>query len=292
MTNIPGIGHFPKVPPNAGGKIPNSLLPLIPNGPNDFSLNMDEADDGSVFTPDPHADNQGDKETLISPFNGGLLMSSIFIAVVLIIGVLILAFFYRGSPFSSAKKETESRSPSSSPSKNNRSDESRRRGVHGSWESNIDSNHNQRHREQVLPVRLFTDMTNWFNRKKRLFHARRGRRSNRLPNQPKTRAMFYYNNGRAAAALAAGNGNSSTGNGSTHYSFGSNQSRLSTSSPTADNEVTAALISANHLNTRLPPISLVSNPNYLSETEQHLLENTCKFTFCFLFNSLTSFSIY
>lgn len=244
-------------------------------------------DEGTVLTSDPQADDQRDKESGLtsSPFNRGLLMNIIFIAVVLLIGVLILAFFYRGSSFSGAKKD--SRSLSGSPTKNNGSDESRRRGVHGSWESAIDSNHNHRHREQALPVRLFTGMTNWFNRKKRLFHARRGRRSNRLPNQPKTRAMFYYNNGRAAAALAAGNGNSSTGNGSTHWSFGSNQSRLSTSSP-IDNEATAALISANHLNTRLPPISLVSNPNYLSETEQHLLENTCK---CTLFTCSVLFTL-
>lgn len=300
VTNIPGIGHFPKVPPlpnhlsGGGGKLPNSLMPMMPNGPNDFPLNMEEIDDGTVLSGGggPHADDQRDKEGS-SSFTSGLLLNTIFIAVVLVIGVVILAVFYRGSGVKKTNNNSTS-SPSGSPAKSSSNGGSsgnhRQNGrtrVHGSWESGIDSNHNNRAREQaMLPVRLFTGMTNWFNRKKRLFHARRGRRSaqnSRLPNQPKTRAMFYYKNGRAAAALASG-GNGSTGDENnsstgTHWSFGSNGSRQhSTGSPT-DQEATAALISAHHItgNQRLPPISLVSNPNYFSEAEQHLLENSCKY---------------
>ena len=242
--------------------MPNTI-PIFPpkyQNPNDIPLNTEEIDDGGIVLDTDHQSDEQMESDNRDLFNS-LMFNSFLIVVIIIVGVVILSFFYRGSPFSGTKKSDA-----------NLSSKDQQGTVHGSWESSIDSNHNHRIREQASPLRLFADLHNWFNRKKRLFHARRGRRSTRLPNQPTSRAMFYYNNGRAAAALAASgtNGNNSS---VTHWSVGSNQSRSSTS-PT-EPDAMAALISP-HPSNRMPPISLVSNPNYFSEAEQHLLENSCK----------------
>lgn len=240
-------------------------MPPMPIGPGGIPLDPTEIDDGGVLGTDQQTDEQMDSDTFVS-FYKGLIVNSVFIVIVVVVGVVILSFFYRGAPFSGSKKS----------SNENTNKNQTQREMHDSWESAIDGNHNHRLREQMMPLRMLTTMHNWFNRKKRLFHARRRRRSTRLPNQPKSRAMFYYNNGRAAAASAsansatAGNGNSSSG---THWSAGSGQSRVS-GSPT-DPETMAALITAQNSN-RIPHISLVSNPNYFSEAEQHLLDNSGK----------------
>jgi len=239
------------MPPNL-----NPMPPIPNSGTKDLPLNPEEIDDGGVLATDSQTDEQIDSDTLLS-FYKRLIFTSIIVVLAVIVILAGISFCYKGAPCSASK---------SNASKN------RQRTVHGSLESVIDSNHNHRLREQAFPLRALSTMHNWLNRKKRLFTARRRRRSSRLPNQPKTRAMVYTKNGRTAAALAT----FGTSSSSTHWSVGSNQSRSSTS-PT-DLETMAALITAQ--NNRVPPISLVSNPNYFSEAEQHLLENTCKHNPC------------
>ena len=246
VTKFPGIGLFPKGPPVKGANmIP--MLPSISKGSNDVPLNTEEIDDGGVLGTSHQTDEQMDSSTFVS-FYKGLIMNSVFIVAVVVVGVVILSFFYRGSPFSGSKKSTTQAGLNG---------KNQQRPVHDSWESAIDTNHNHRTRDQVFSLRMFATMHNWFNRKKRLFHARRRRHSNRLPNQLKSRAMLYYNNGRAASA---------NGNSATHWPVGNNQPSLT------DQEIMTSLI--NVQKNRLPLVSLVSNPNYFSEAEQHLLENS------------------
>ena len=124
-----------------------------------------------------------------------------------------------------------------------------RSAVHSSWSSDIDSNHSHKLREHKFP--LYRYVCNWINRKKRLIWTRRSRRSVRLANQPTSRAMLYYN-GRLLRQT-------------------SGQSGLSAD---PDLETLAALMSAQ---CNKPPIAnLVENPNYFSDSERRLLDNSCK----------------
>lgn len=117
---------------------------------------------------------------------------------------------------------------------------------HGSWSSGIDNNRHKLN-GQSFPLRFYTSAHNWLNRKKRLLWARRTRRSSRLSNQPVTRAMHYYNNGRLL----------------------NNQSVSRNGTSSQDNDTTAVLMSV-----KAPIRNLVSNPNYISENEKRLLENS------------------
>lgn len=241
------------------GNFPGPIQPPVPS---DFPLSSEEMD-STVLTTDQQTDEQLNSEVMRTSFFKGLVANGLLVIVVIIIGVVaILGFFYRTSL--SAKRNLDS--PPTSPRK------SSSHPVHSSWESAIDSNHNRRLHERPFPMQVLATVHNWFNRKKVRFHARRDRR-NRLPNQPKSRAMYYYKNSRAATLVASGG---SANSGVANWPVGSPPSRASNSP--MDSDAITTLLNA-HPNQRIPAtISLVSNPNYLSEAEQHLMENSGKAT--------------
>lgn len=141
------------------------------------------------------------------------------------------------------------------------SEKLRSKNIQGSWESEIDSNHNSKHRGRSGPLHLLSSMHNWFNRKKRILQARRTRRSTKQPAQPQSRATMYYNNGRMFF--------------NNEPNWSNNSNRTPSKLNEKDSEAMATLLSVPK--SQMPPIDLVSNPNYFSENEQRLLENTCKF---------------
>lgn len=256
---------------------------VLPKGPtDDVPTNNDDIDGGSTVADMPASFNQMDWDTMVRYGIFFTVIGLLVILVVFVVGYVTLHKRNKGrAPLVNAgnQKHGTSKNDSANISPSPPSLGNERRGLHDSWDSALDSSHVHKHHDRSFPIQMFVSVHNWFNRRKRLFQARRIRRTARLATQPQTRAAVYYSQGRggiiSGGMLGGGanqvnniqNNNSCSSRLSGSNNNGSNGSML------PDHEALAALMSVPMV--QIP--SLVSNPNYFSEIEQRLMENPCKF---------------
>lgn len=277
---------FPR-PPIGGAVLPPGVLPKGPT--DDIPTNTDDIDGSSTLADMPASFNQMEWETMIRYGIFFTIIGLLVILVVFIVGFITLHKRNKGrAPLVNAgggagggRKQGANTIHSNNTSPSPPSSGSENRGLHDSWDSALDSSHGHKHHDRSLPVQMFVSVHNWFNRRKRLFQARRIRRTARLATQPQTRAAVYYSQGRggmiSGGVLGGGGGganqpNNSQANNSCSSRLSGSNNNGSNGSMLPDSEALAALMSA----PVVPIPSLVSNPNYFSEIEQRLMENPCK----------------